>query len=72
MRRFAPFLGRPRDTATSEDVRRFQLYQHEKGSSPSIIAVPYRHCALFAVTLHSNLRKHLLSFDGYHSLEVVI
>lgn len=37
VRRFAAFLGRPPDTATIEDIRRFQLYQHEKGISPSTI-----------------------------------
>ena len=31
VRRFAAFLGRAPDTATPEDVRRFQLDQHENG-----------------------------------------
>jgi hypothetical protein len=31
VRRFAAFLGRTPDTATAEDIRRFQLYQHENG-----------------------------------------
>lgn len=37
VRRFAAFLGRPPDTATTEDLRHFQLYQHEKGVSASTI-----------------------------------
>lgn len=37
VRRFAAFLGRPPDTATAEDLRRFQLSQHEKGVSASTI-----------------------------------
>ena len=31
VRRFAAFLRRSPDTATPEDIRRFQLYQHENG-----------------------------------------
>ena len=31
VRRFAAFLGRAPDTATTEDMRRFQLCQHENG-----------------------------------------
>ncbi len=34
VRRFAVFLGRAPDTATPEDIRRFQLHQHENGVSP--------------------------------------
>ena len=29
VRRFAVFLGRPPNTATAEDIRRFQFSQHE-------------------------------------------
>lgn len=35
--RFATFLGRAPDTATVEDIRRFQLYQHENGVGPATI-----------------------------------
>ncbi|MDF2640576.1 MAG: hypothetical protein K0R64_3560, partial [Novosphingobium lindaniclasticum] len=31
MKRLAAFLGRPPDTATEEDLRRFQLMQHQSG-----------------------------------------
>jgi integrase/recombinase XerD len=37
VRRFAAFLGRPPDTSTVEDIRRFQLYQHENGLSAATI-----------------------------------
>ncbi len=37
VRRFATFLGRAPDTATVEDIRRFQLYQHENGVGPATI-----------------------------------
>jgi site-specific recombinase XerD len=37
VRRFAAFLRRPPDTATAEDVRRFQLHQHETGFGPPTI-----------------------------------
>jgi site-specific recombinase XerD len=37
VRRFATFLGRPPDTATGEDLRRFQLDQHERAVSPATI-----------------------------------
>ncbi|MES0172628.1 site-specific integrase [Mesorhizobium sp. M0006] len=35
VRRFAAFLGRSPDTATAEDIRRFQLHQHESGVGPA-------------------------------------
>ena len=37
VRRFAAFLGRTPDTATAQDIRRFQLYQHENGVGPATI-----------------------------------
>jgi integrase/recombinase XerD len=37
VRRFAAFLGRPPDTATAEDLRGFQIHQHESGASPMTI-----------------------------------
>ncbi|MER8422795.1 phage integrase N-terminal SAM-like domain-containing protein [Mesorhizobium sp. M1403] len=37
VRRFAAFLGRAPDTATTEDIRRFQLRQHENGLGPATI-----------------------------------
>ena len=37
VRRLAAFLGRPPDAVTTEDLRRFQLDQHERGLSPATI-----------------------------------
>lgn len=37
MRRFSAWLGRPPDTATSEDLRNFQIQQHESGASAGTI-----------------------------------
>jgi integrase/recombinase XerD len=37
VRSFAAFLGRSPDTATAEDVRRFQVHQHESGAQAPTI-----------------------------------
>lgn len=37
VKRLVAFLGRPPDTATEEDLRRFQIMQHESGVRPSTI-----------------------------------
>jgi site-specific recombinase XerD len=37
VRSFAAFVGRPPDTATAEDVRRFQVHQVESGVQPPTI-----------------------------------
>jgi site-specific recombinase XerD len=37
VRRFAAFLGKSPDAATPEDIRRFQLHQHEHGVGPATI-----------------------------------
>jgi len=37
VRRFAAWLGRPPDTATTEDLRNFQIQQHESGASAGTI-----------------------------------
>jgi integrase/recombinase XerD len=37
VRRFAAYLGRPPDTATPEDLRNFQIQQHESGASAGTI-----------------------------------
>jgi len=37
VRRFAAYLGRPPDTASAEDLRNFQIHQHESGASPTTI-----------------------------------
>ena len=52
VRRFAAFLGRPPDSATVEDLRRFQLHQHESGASaPTINGAVSALRFLFTVTL---------------------
>src|SRR5271169_2778116 len=37
VRSFAAFLGHPPDTATAEDIRRFQVHQRESGVQPPTI-----------------------------------
>jgi site-specific recombinase XerD len=37
VRRFAAYLGRPPDTATTVDLRNFQIHQHESGASAGTI-----------------------------------
>jgi site-specific recombinase XerD len=37
VQRFAAYLGQPPDTATSEDLRNFQIQQHESGASAGTI-----------------------------------
>jgi integrase/recombinase XerD len=37
VRSFAAFLGQAPDTATAEDIRRFQVHQRESGVQPSTI-----------------------------------
>lgn len=53
VRRFAAFLGRSPDTATAEDIRHYQLHQHENGVglatvNSTVSALRF----LFTVTLH--------------------
>ncbi len=50
--RFAVFLGRSPDTATAEDVRRFQLHQRDSGArAPTINSTVSALRFLFTVTL---------------------
>ena len=37
---FATFLGRALDTATAEDIRRFQVHQTESGAQPQQLSHP--------------------------------
>jgi site-specific recombinase XerD len=37
VRNFAAFLGRPPDSTTAEDIRHYQLHQHETGVGPATI-----------------------------------
>lgn len=36
IRNCAAFVGLPPDTATAEDIRRYQLHQHETGVGPVV------------------------------------
>ena len=53
VRNFAAFLGRPPDTATAEDIRQYQLHQHETGVGPATInSTVSAQRFLFTVTLN--------------------
>ncbi len=62
VRAFAAFLGRSPDTATAEDVRRFQLHQREHGSGESVIGATVSALRfLFGVTLdRPDLSRNIL------------
>ncbi|TFI58861.1 integrase [Sphingomonas parva] len=52
VRSFAAFLGRPPDTATAEDVRRFQVHQAESGAqAPTVNSAVSALRFFFSVTL---------------------
>lgn len=67
VRRFAAFLGRSPDTATPDDIRRFQLDQHENGVGPATIngAVSALRF-LFLVTLQRRDLSRALVITRYH------
>ncbi|MEP4731445.1 phage integrase N-terminal SAM-like domain-containing protein, partial [Parvibaculum sp.] len=67
VRYFAAFLGRSPDTATPDDIRRFQLDQHEKGVGPATIngAVSALRF-LFLVTLQRRDLSRALVITRYH------
>jgi hypothetical protein len=44
VKRLAAFLGRLPDTAAEEDLRRFQIHQHENGARPSTISLSQWPC----------------------------
>ena len=61
VRNFAAFLGRPPDSATAEDIRHYQLHQHETGVGPATInSTVSARCFLFTVTMS---RRDLSSTD---------
>lgn len=61
VRRFAAFLGRAPDTATTEDIRRFQLFQHESGVGLATINGAVSSLRfLFTVTLKRRDLAHAL------------
>jgi Transposase zinc-binding domain/Phage integrase, N-terminal SAM-like domain len=74
VRRFASFLGRPPDTATPEDLRSFQVHQHEKGASAATIngAVSALRF-LYTVTLrHRALARSLIATRRPHKIREVL
>lgn len=67
VRCFAAFIGRSPDTATLDDIRRFQLDQHENGVGPATIngtvsALRF----LFLVTLQRRDLSRALVITRYH------
>ena len=53
VRKFASFLGRSPDTATSEDLRRYQLRMAQQRPAPERSTPPSPHCGFF----HRDARK---------------
>ena len=67
VRCFAAFIGRSPDTATPEDIRRFQLDQHEKGIGPATINSTVSALRfLFRVTLQRRDLSRALVITRYH------
>jgi len=74
VRRFAAYLGRPPDTATSEDLRNFQIHQHESGASAGTIngAVSALRF-LYTVTLRRrDLARGLVAMRRPHKMREVL
>jgi Phage integrase, N-terminal SAM-like domain len=46
VRSFAAFLGQPPDTATAEDIRRFQVHQRESGVQPPTPSIAWHFGAM--------------------------
>ena len=72
--RFATFLGRPPDTATAEDLRRFQVEQHETGVPvPTMNSVVSALRFLFTQTLdRPDLARRLVRVSHPRKLPVVL
>ncbi|MDE2568852.1 MAG: site-specific integrase [Sphingomonadales bacterium] len=74
VRRFAAFLGRPPDKATAEDLRNFQIHQHECGASASTINGAVSALRFFlAVTLkRQDLARGLVAMRRPHKMREVL
>ena len=74
VRTFAAFLGRSPDTATAEDLRRFQLHQTQTGvQPPSINSAVAALRFFFTVTLdRPDLARHLTFVREPRKLPVVL
>ena len=74
MRTFTAFLGRSPETATPEDLRRFQLHQTQTGVRPptingAVVALRF----FFTVTLdHPEMARHLTFVREPHKIPVVL
>ena len=74
VRTFTAFLGRSPDTATAEDLRRFQLHQTKTGVRPptingSVAALRF----FFAVTLgRANVARHLTFVREPRKIPVIL
>ncbi|AIT81018.1 tyrosine-type recombinase/integrase [Novosphingobium pentaromativorans] len=74
VRRFAAYLGRPPDMATAEDLRNFQIHQHESGASAGTIngAVSALRF-LYTVTLRRrDLARGLVAMRRPHKMREVL
>lgn len=74
VRRFAGFLGRSPDTATAEDLRRFQLHMAEQGTSATTINATISGLRFFLeITLgHGELMTMMSAVREPHKLPVVL
>ena len=74
MRTFTAFLGRSPDTATAEDLRRFQLHQTQTGvRAPSINGSVAALRFFFTVTLDDpEMARHLTFVREPHKIPVVL
>lgn len=72
--RFATFLGRPPDTATAEDLRRFQVEQREAGMSvPTMNSIVAALRFFFTHTLdRPDLARRLVRTKQIRKLPVVL
>ena len=57
VRKFAAFLGRSPDTATSEDLRRYQLHMAQQQASPSMINAAIAALRFFFTVTHAHDRR---------------
>ncbi len=74
VQRFAAFLKRPPGTATSEDLRNFQIHQHEAGSSvPTVNGTVSALRSLYTVTLRrQDLARGLVATRRPHPVREVL
>src|ERR1700732_3867275 len=76
---FAAFLGHPPDTATAEDIRRFQVHQRESGVQPPTINCSVSALRFFFTVTHDrpDLSRRLVLAryplkPNFHSQDLVV